>query len=91
MGQVDQPVVYQNFDEISRRILMLYFSPSKNCTKNVSARTLRLPTEALPRLLLSHITRAIRLTPFAQIWQSRTSYVRNTLYAMLAHYYMTIG
>jgi len=46
---------------------MLYFSPSKNCTKNVSARTLRLPTEALHRLLLSHITRAIRLTPFAQI------------------------
>jgi len=46
---------------------MLYFSPSKNCTKNVSARTLRLPTEALPRLLLDHITRAIRLTPFAQI------------------------
>jgi len=46
---------------------MLYFSPSKNCTKNVSARTLRLPTEALPRLLLGHITRAIRLTPFAQI------------------------
>ena len=55
---------------------MLYFSPSKNCTKNVSAHTLRLPTEALPRLLLGHITRAIRLTPFAQIWQSRTSYVR---------------
>jgi len=46
---------------------MLYFSPSKNCTKNVSVRTLRLPTEALPRLLLDHITRAIRLTPFAQI------------------------
>jgi len=46
---------------------MLYFSPSKNCTKNVSARTLGLPTEALPRLLLGHITRAIRLTPFAQI------------------------
>ena len=49
---------------------MLYFSPSKNCTKNVSARTLRLPTEALPRLLLDHITRAIRLTPFAQILPS---------------------
>jgi len=46
---------------------MLYFSPSKNCTKNVSARTLRLPTEALPRLLLGHITQHIQLTSFAQI------------------------
>ena len=37
---------------------MLYFSPSKNCTKNVSAHTLQLPTEALLRLQLGHITGA---------------------------------
>ncbi len=39
---------------------MLYFSLSKNCTyKDASASTLRLPTEALPRLWLGHITRYI--------------------------------
>ncbi len=42
---------------------MLYFSLSKNCTyKDASARTLWLPTEALPRpYRLGHITECIRL------------------------------
>ena len=63
---------------------MLYFSPSKNCTKNVSARTLRLSTEALPRLLLGHITQHIQLTLFAQISPyGETSHIPRTLSEML--------
>ncbi len=64
---------------------MLYFSPSKNCTKNVSAHTLRLPTEALPRLLLGHITRAIRLTSFAQIPSKAELRIARIRYTLCLH------
>lgn len=63
---------------------MLCFSLSKNCTKDASAHTLRLPTEALPRPLRarSYNKRVSGFVPLALRPNSpfgRTSDTRRTL------------
>ena len=66
---------------------MLCFSLSKNCTKDASAHTLRLPTEALPRPLrarsynkrVSGFGYRLRSNPSLSL---RTSDTRQTLYAI---------